>query len=98
MELLEKLPIIDTAAPRIGFTMRETIDKIYEEYAKPIKISLFTPTLPKKIDDISVSLSDNIGIDQYDSYKFVKFKVLDLIVICIILKKEKISKKYRKPF
>jgi len=92
MELLEKLPIVDTAAPRIGFTMIETIDKIYDEYAKPIRIGLFQPVLPKKVEGILISNPSNIGLDIYDSYKFVKFKVKDLILICIILKREKTSK------
>jgi len=92
MELLEKLPIIDTAAPRIGFTMIETIDKIYNEYAQPIRIGLFHPVLPKKIDGISTGLSYSLGIGMYDSYKFVKFKVNGLILVCMILKREKTSK------
>jgi len=93
MELLKKLPIVDTAAPRIGFTMIETIDKIYKEYAKPIKISLFLPTLPKQVDGILVTSPSNIiGLDMYDSYKFVKFKVKGLLLICIIMKREKTSK------
>ena len=90
MELLEKLPILDTAAPRIGFTMIETIDKIYEEYAKSIRIGLFLPALPKKVDGIPTGFTYNLGM--YDSYKFVKFKVKGLILICIILKREKTSK------
>lgn len=62
MELLEKLPIIDIAAPRIGFTMIETIDKIYNEYAQPIRIGLFHPVLPKKWR-ISTGLSYSLGIE-----------------------------------
>jgi len=92
MELLEKLPILDTAAPRIGFTMIETIDKIYEEYAKPIRIGLFYPVLPKKVEGISTGFNYSLGIGMYDSYKFVKFKVNGLILVCVILKREKTSK------
>jgi hypothetical protein len=92
MELLEKLPIIDTAAPRIGFTMRDTIDKIYEEYAKSIKISLFYPTLPKKMDGIPIKIDNIFDIEQYTTYKFIKFKVLGLIIVCIIKKREKTNK------
>ena len=92
MELLEKLPIVDTAAPRIGFTMIETINKIYEEYAKPIRIGLFHPVLPKKVDGISTGFNYSLGIGMYDSYKFAKFKVKDLILVCMILKREKTSK------
>ena len=96
MELLEKLPIIDTAAPRIGFTMIETIDKIYDEYAKPIQIGLFNSTLPKKVDGISIEFKYTLGIIGLDdSYKFVKFKVNGLILICMILKLEKTSKTKR---
>ena len=96
MELLEKLPIIDTAAPRVGLTMNDIINNIYEKYAKPIKITLLYPVLPKKINEISVIFNSNLSIDMYDSYKFIKFKVLDLIVICIIFKRSKISKKNKK--
>jgi len=48
------------------------------------------------VDGIPIGFSYEWGLDMYDSYKFVKFKVHDLIIICIIMKKEIISRKTTK--
>jgi len=95
MEQIKTLPIIDTAEPMVGCTMHDTIDIIYEKYAKLINIKKFLPVLPTTVEGIPIGLSYHFGvaIDMNDSYKFVKFKVYDLIIICIIMKKEIISKK-----
>ena len=98
MEQIKTLPIIDTAEPMVGCTMHDTIDIIYEKYAKPINIKKFLPVLPTNVDGLSIRLDYDLGlaIDMNDSYKFVKFKVYDLIIICIIMKKEIISRKTTK--
>jgi hypothetical protein len=75
--------------------MHETINTIYEKFAKAIKIRYFYPSLPKQIDGMSVGLDYELDIGE-DPYRFVKFKVNDLIVICIIIKSSKSSKKYKK--
>jgi len=93
---INALPIIDTAEPMLGCNMHDTMDIIYDKYAKPIKIYKFLPVLPTQVDGISIRFEYNIPIDAYDSYKFVKCKVLDLVIICILLKKEIISKKTNK--
>jgi len=38
MEQIKTLPIIDTAEPMLGCNMHDTMDIIYEKYAKPINI------------------------------------------------------------
>jgi hypothetical protein len=84
MEQIKTLPIIDTAEPMVGCNMHDTIDIIYSKYAKSIKIWNFYPVLPTQVDGIPIGFSYELGLDMYDSYKFVKFKVHDLIIICII--------------
>jgi hypothetical protein len=96
MEQIKTLPIIDTSEPMVGCNMHDTMDIIYEKYAKSINIKKFLPVLPTKIDKIPIGFNYNIPIDIFDSYKFVKCKVLDLVVICILLKRERHLKKINK--
>lgn len=93
MEQIKTLPIIDTAEPMVGCNMHDTIDIIYSKYAKSINIKKFLPVLPTQVDGIPIGLSYNLELDMYDFYKFVKFKVFDLVIICIIMKKEITFKK-----
>ena len=96
MEQIKTLSIIDTSEPMVGCNMHDTMDIIYDKYAKSIKIYNFLPSLPTKIDKIVIGFNYNISIDMYDSYKFVKFKVHDLVIICILLKRERHLKKINK--
>ena len=89
MEQIKTLPIIDISEPMLGCTMHDTMDIIYEKYAKSINIKKFLPILPTNVEGIPIGIDHHLQLDIYDSYKFVKCKVYDLVIICIIMKKEK---------
>ena len=96
MEQIKTLPMIDTSEPMVGCNMHDTMDIIYDKYAKSINIKKFLPVLPTKMEGISIKFESNLPIGLYDSYKFVKYKVLDLVIICILFKKERHLKKINK--
>lgn len=98
MEQIKTLPIIDTSEPMLGCNMHDTMDIIYDKYAKSINIKKFLPVLPTTVEGIPIGFEYNLELDMYDSYKFVKCKVLDLVIICIIMKKEKNIKKINRKF
>jgi hypothetical protein len=98
MEQIKTLPIIDTSEPMLGCTMHDTMDIIYEKYAKSINIKKFLPVLPTNVEGIPIGIDYHLQLDIYDSYKFVKCKVYDLVIICIIMKKEKLIKKINRKF
>ena len=72
MEQIKTLPIIDTSEPMLGCNMHNTMDIIYDKYAKSINIKKFLPVLPTTVEGIPIGFEYNLGLDMYDSYKFVK--------------------------